>query len=568
MSHNRDHHKRFLELELQALADKYRELLRTKATLLRDNNEIYATLFVRITTENESGGQLILRFRKSMGVPRKNEYFTAVVLPSDIAIPKYWGNMCWKDLRQRQIEFSEVHCIWHGEEDEKGFMICGFKGLSTDMANYLLQHPNCVVILGPQKPPIEYYQNLIDVLSIYDDPMLNEILDFNRNSLIWDPQPVSKDFTCKKLLDKWESSGNMIVQGPPGTGKTYRIAQIVSSLLDRNKSVLVTSLTNRALLEIAEKESLKSYLKSNRVFKTALTTDEKNKIPELLPVNGAIPSVTNGHLILASFYISSGWAKEQFSEKPFDYVIMDEASQALFAMIGAVTRLGKKVMWVGDQNQLPPIINMGIDTIIHKAFTDYTDGFSTLTKNLDYQSFILKDTFRLQKHAAELTSLFYEQPLESCYDGIAYPAIEPYAKQGENISFLLRDFKPGDKYISKQTDIIINVTNQIMRLHPKSSIAIISKLRATIRSLQQSFLSSIGYKNNITIDTVERIQGMTCDYCIYVIPNTLMHMSLDRRLFNVATSRATQWTLIIGSKEILQCNCHPQVKAYLSFLLK
>lgn len=71
MSHNRDHHKRFLELELQALADKYRELLRTKATLLRDNNEIYATLFVRITTENESGGQLILRFSKINGCTTK-----------------------------------------------------------------------------------------------------------------------------------------------------------------------------------------------------------------------------------------------------------------------------------------------------------------------------------------------------------------------------------------------------------------------------------------------------------------------------------------------------------------
>lgn len=31
---------------------------------------------------------------------------------------------------------------------------------------------------------------------------------------------------------------------------------------------------------------------------------------------------------------------------------------------------------------------------------------------------------------------------------------------------------------------------------------------------------------------------MTCDVCIYYIPNTMIGMSLDRALFNVATSRA------------------------------
>jgi superfamily I DNA and/or RNA helicase len=39
-------------------------------------------------------------------------------------------------------------------------------------------------------------------------------------------------------------------------------------------------------------------------------------------------------------------------EPPFDYVIVDEASQALLAMFGAAKLLGKKNIWFGDTKLL------------------------------------------------------------------------------------------------------------------------------------------------------------------------------------------------------------------------
>ena len=68
------------------------------------------------------------------------------------------------------------------------------------------------------------------------------------------------------------------------------------------------------------------------------------------------------------------------------------------------------------------------------------------------------------------------------------------------------------------------------------------------------------------IDTVERIQGMTCDYCVYYIPNAMMQMSLDKSLFNVATSRATCSTIIVADVSIHNSICDKHVKSYLEAL--
>ena len=81
--------------------------------------------------------------------------------------------------------------------------------------------------------------------------------------------------------------------------------------------------------------------------------------------------------------------------------------------------------------------------------------------------------------------------------------------------------------------------------------------------LQNCFVSRFGGLNNVLIDTVERVQGMTCDICLYYIPNTMMSMSLEKSLFNVATSRAKQLTIIVSDKSILNTTCDRTVATYL-----
>ena len=577
MYYTREHHKRFLDKELVAISEEYLKKLNSKAIALLTDNEVYVTQFVKLDLQmadsnnadrNVLGsGQLILRFKKDKGIPRKNEYFTAVVLEKEMSIPRYWGEISWGNLRRHQVEFSEVHCVWQGKTDDNGFLLCGFTGLSIDMAKFLENKEGCVIVLGPQEPPMDYYQNLIDIVNNNDTNMVaKDILDFDKKFIVWNPIHInSNKEQVEEIVKTLESTSQLIFQGPPGTGKTYLMAELVAHLLSQNSSVLVTAMTNRALIELAEKDSLKKYLSDKRVMKTNVSSDELITCKNLCPIDSKKITCISGNLTLSTFYNTSGWAKQSYYEQPFDYVIMDEASQALFGMIAACKNLGRKVIWIGDQNQMQPIVLLSEETLMRNDFAMLANGFATLCENFNYKSFILTETHRLLKKSADLTSIFYHTPIKSVADfkyELANTTIHYIPKEGGTI-LIPKEMPIGEKVDKGSCDFTIRIVNDLLSSYPKLNIAVLTKFRAAVRMLQNSFISKYGSKNNVLIDTVERVQGMTCDVCIYYIPNTMIGMSLDRALFNVATSRAKQLTIIVADKSILNTSCHRDVRSYL-----
>ena len=100
MYYTREQHKKFLDKELTAISEEYLKKLNSKALALLADNEVYVTKFVKIDFNKDSSnatdrnvlgsGQLMLRFKKDKGIPRKNEYFTAVVLEGTMCLPKNW----------------------------------------------------------------------------------------------------------------------------------------------------------------------------------------------------------------------------------------------------------------------------------------------------------------------------------------------------------------------------------------------------------------------------------------------------------------------------------------------
>lgn len=577
MYYTREQHKRFLEKELIAISEEYLKKLNSKALALLSNHEVYVTQFVKLNLKKEDSkivghnvldsGQLMLRFKKDKGIPRKNEYFIAVVLEKSMCLPKNWGEISWGNLRRHQIEFSEVHCVWQGKTDDNGFLLCGFNGLSIEMAQFLENKEGCVIILGPQEPPVDYYQNLIDIVNNSDSNMAaKEILDFNKKPVVWNPTHInSNKEQIDDIVKVFETKTQLIFQGPPGTGKTYLMAELVAYLLNQNKSVLVTAMTNRALIELAKKGSLKDILAKGYVMKTNVSSDELALCKNLNPIDSKKITCISGSLTLSTFYNVSGWAKLCYNELPFDYVIMDEASQALFGMIAACKNLGKKVIWIGDQNQMQPIVLLSEETLVRNDFTMLANGFITLCENFDYKSYILTETHRLLKKSAALTSIFYHTSLKSVadFEYVFKNTYIPYIPQDGGTILLSINMPAGEKADKKSCDFAIKIVEDILTSLPKLRIAILTKFRASVRMLQNSFVSKFGSKNNVLIDTVERVQGMTCDVCIYYIPNTMMGMSLDRPLFNVATSRAKQLTIIIADNSILNTPCSRDVHAYL-----
>ncbi len=566
-----------MDKELQQISEDYLKTLKTEAIVLLANNDVYVAQFVKVdlaiqTNKDgielyEGSGQLVLKFLGSKGIPRKQEYFVAIVLDQEMCLPRNWGNISWGKLRQHQVKYSDVHCVWQGKADEKGFLLCGFQGLSIDMAKYLIDNnlSGYTIILGPQEPPLDYYQNLISIVTNKNQDLpIGKILDYDDSEHKWNPTPItSKEQPAKVIAEILKSANEIVVQGPPGTGKTYMMANIITDLLDANKSVLVTALTNRALIELALKESLAKHLESGNIFKTNISADEIRVCKNLVPIESKVSFCGAGKLTLTTFYNSSGWATVLTEEQPFDYVIMDEASQSLFAMTAACKLLGKKVVWIGDQKQLPPVVSLKDETIIRNDYSNLVEGFQTLCDNFDYPSFVLTDTFRLQPRAAELTSVFYDVPLVSVSKTKLMETRLPFVDKRGGTSIVEIEMPNGEKANKENCDYVIGMVAEILSESPKISIAILSKFRSSVRLLQNCFISRFGSKDNVIIDTVERVQGMTCDICIYYVPNTLVNLSLNKELFNVVTSRAKQFTVIVADKSLIRQNMQEEVRKYL-----
>lgn len=530
---------------------------------MKERGEVFVGRFVKL----QPNGIAIFKVRKSDNMPRKNTFWTASFLIGEMGSFKNWGGNSWAELRKGyQRTYSDALCVWIQKSEDSDFCILGIKNLTTEFAQ-LLETDKPIIAFGPKDPPLQYLLNLVDIVRDSSCIETQKILDFDENPSQWNPLKIEAktDFPSLLLRDM-EDKNCIVVQGPPGTGKTYRMAQLAARLLAENKSVLVTALTNQALMELAKKDDILPFLEKSKVSKTSLTIDENRELSKLQPIKDNLCNASCGNLSLATFYLASGWAKEAI-DKPFDYVIMDEASQALLPMIAAAVKLGEKVILIGDQKQLAPIIVTNEDIINRFHWSSIMKGFETICYNFPFKSYMLSDTFRLTKRGAESTGIFYNNELRSVSDEQVIPSnLSELNRQGGPI-FIGLDMNIGDKAPINALDSIFHLVNKIITESPKAEIAVLSKFRESVRQLQKHFVlkwtKTKDLPDNIRIETVDRVQGLTVDYCIFFIPNASLRYSLENELFNVATSRAKYNTIIVADNAVLKENMSEGVRKYL-----
>lgn len=561
MKLKREDYIAFLSSEYDTQMKEYGRLIGTKATVLKERGEVFVGKFIRFR-----GDFAIFKVRISDNLPRKNSFWTASCFIGEMASYKNWGDLSWAVLREQyQSNYSDVHCAWISKSENPDFCLIGVKNTTIDFADLLeSQHP--IIAFGPNDPPLKYILNLKDIVQNSERDTINEILDYTEGESVWNPQRVTatEDLNIQ-ILRSLESHNHVAIQGPPGTGKTYRMAKLIAQLLSKGKSVLVTALTNEALKVVASKEDLEPYLRNGRISKTSLTIDERHELPNLMPNEGNVCNAASGHLSLATFYISSGWAKDVQEMIPFDYVIMDEASQALLPMIAASKKLGRKVVWIGDQNQLAPIIKTNEDKINTQGWNPIVKGFDTLCNNIVMPTFMLSDTFRLTKRGADFTGIFYNNELNSVakIDEVK-TSLHELNKQGGPSSLFL-ELEVGNKKPNNALNAIYDLTERIFTECSDATIAILSKFKETVKELQKTFMTKLQSEeipDNLKIETVDRIQGLTVDYTIFLIPSASVSYSLESELFNVATSRASRCTIIVADRMILKSIMSDEVRRF------
>ena len=563
MKFKREEYIAFLEAEYDAQMKEYGHLIATKATVLKERGEVFVGKFVGFR-----GDFSIFKVRISDNMPRKHSFWTASCFIGEMASYKNWGNFAWADLREQyQCDYSDAHCIWISKSEDPEFCLIGVKNITINFAE-LLKAQNPIIAFGPKDPPLKYLLNLKDIVKNSECETTKEVLNFSSPSEeLWNPQKIAamEDLNAP-ILRSLESHNTVAIQGPPGTGKTYRMAKLIARLLSEGKSVLVTALTNEALKVIASKEDLKPYLENRKISKTSLTIDERHELPKLEANEGNVCNARPGYLSLATFYISSGWAKDIQEDIPFDYVIVDEASQALLPMIAASKKLGHKIVWIGDQKQLAPVVKTNEDKINTCGWTPIVKGFETLCNNIPMPTFMLSDTFRLTKRGAEFTGVFYNNKLNSVASIDEVETSLPILNRKGGPSLLDLELKIGDKKPENALNTIYDLVEQILKESSEAKIAILSKFKETIKALQKTFITKLHSEEipeSLKIETVDRIQGLTVDYTIFLIPNASIGYSLNSELFNVATSRASRCTIIVADRMILKNFMADEVRRFL-----
>lgn len=534
----KENHILFIEQELRAQVKDFEEKLSTNAyeMLFDSRGGLYVSKFITI----QDNGELVLKMTNSRNLPRRRDYLYAFTLPDDVRSYKKWGNRTYGQLIDLKTHFSEVHCIWKSICDEGQASLVGFRGVSTEFCEYIKKSPGCIIVLGPQVPPYQYLANLEYIVN-KDNPCTYDILNCVQSNKICNPTLLqSTTGNSKRIIDLLADNDTIILQGPPGTGKTQLISEVAAHFCLNNKSVLITAFTNRALMEVAEKSALLPFLQKQKVTKANLTSDEIRELSLLLPDKELKPRV--GEIQLSTYYVASGVARETQSSR-FDLVIMDEASQAFLGMFAASKILGVKQLWVGDTHQMPPISLQNREHIERHHMVDFVEGMNTVTSAGLYPIYQLTHTFRLPPKSTELTSIFY--------DGTLMPVKTIKEEQGPTLLTIPMRY---NESISQGTSVLIlSIIESIYRHSPKAKIAVLSQMKESVQIIDTAVFGRFGNKEHLIVDTVARVQGLTTDFVIYVIPNNeSQYYSLDPKLFNVATSRAMCKTIIVADEKILQ----------------
>jgi DNA replication ATP-dependent helicase Dna2 len=572
---SKEQHVSVFDLEIKTQLKEWEVYVHKKFNVLLAEKK--KELFLgRIISINHDGA-ILIRCKKGT-FPRLNwQYYFRLVGPDVKGDPSNWNFtfLEYKDSENPRYSLaggSNGVVIRFAKSDEEWVY---FNAIMDDnkfiefVENRMLNKGiQPIISISKSYPPLDYLKNL----KAYVEKSNNQILKYTRNENNWNPvnlanNEINESFLIQKLLaDKL-----IVIQGPPGTGKSYQAALICKSFLRQNKSVVICALTNRALIEIASQPGIKELLALGIVFKTNCSRSEAKELPGLLDAQKI--NIHNGSVILTTYYkLSSFKSPNDSSNSILDLLIIEEASQAFLSTLAMFSEMAEHTLIIGDQMQLPPVVQSSQEDLsrIHLNVNDLIEGFDTLTWNVKTNlSYRFAQTRRLTDTSAKLTGIFYDNKLQSC---------SPLNTSEVNSGNLADLFGPmggvnivkiplGDSNHSKKDNIfdkIVRIVKTINTFSPESSISILSFKVEYEQKMIESLQHVIGNNTSILVSTVHRVQGITTDYTVYLMPLEEVDLELNSKLFNVATSRAKKGTLLVTFDFIKHTELNPIVRKFLS----
>lgn len=561
MSLKTDNYVRFFNDQIGEIQKDYNK---TKAIPMKQLFREEKLVLALVDSVNPSNGHIVIKVKKRFA-PRLKvmKNFTLVSKKANELLgPVNNWSISFDEFNRTpdyHVGLSDIFPMYFLKRNDSEYDYIGCSSVTLQMFSMiessLSQGKTIRALLFDPFPPTEYFSNLAHFTKLNsEDPYLS--LEPKISYEDWHPEELA--FNPEKPLGIVDSiygalttEGCCIMQGPPGTGKSFTIAHVVTRYMEQGKNVCVTTMANKGLIELAKQPPLKAYLEQGRVYKTRLGADEAKQVPGLQAADKTLIA-PGGSLVLATNYILSGLYNPKrdpsLARPSFDLIVIEEASQAFLSTIVAFKQLGQDCLIVGDPVQLPPIV-VGSEKVEYKLWKvqQQCDGLTAFALGTDIKSFRIVTTFRLTPRSASQTSLFYGKSFRSVQrEKVDFSKIDSPFFPEEGGSIVTYSQSGTDSVCSSTAlQIMHHVVGLIADSYPESEVAIITPFKDTVKLLQKEFYTD-SQQLDITVETIDRIQGMTVDYAIVYFPMNNIGFALSENRFNVATSRSKSTTLIIS----------------------
>jgi len=351
-----------------------------------------------------------------------------------------------------------------------------------------------------------------------------------------------------------------LIQGPPGTGKTLMLAHLARLLVKDGKRVFVTALTHRAIHNALNKiAKVDGSLPVCKIGEDRHATDldtpnfQKFKTSRFGEING-------GYVIGATPFARQ---TKRLSGVEFDVVLFDEASQITLPLAIMGMLAGSKYIFIGDENQLPPVTIFSEEEATQTSIFNYLSGQGNETMlNITYR---LNDvltqwpsrTFygnelRASQHAAPRRLDLSPEPTK--WDLVLNPE--------SPIVFLDLCHQNSTVRSPMEAHVVLELVLSLLtrEVNPEE-IGVVVPYRAQsrlIRSLLRRTLEDSDIFNKIVVDTVERMQGQEREVILvsFTTASPKFAAQVADFLFspnrlNVAITRPRSKLILVGSHEML-----------------
>ena len=418
-------------------------------------------------------------------------------------------------------------------------------------------------------------------------PTSRAVLEVPRPGFLVDEPGLSADERALRSALEMNPGDVLVIQGPPGTGKSYLGGSIVAALAARGERVAVTT-QSHAAYQIVLEEAVKQGLDDRQV---RIGTGGHLRWREAK--GDKLAAFLNDHSGAAAGGTKWTFAADDV-QGAFDTLIIDEAGQYALADLVAISRCARKIILLGDPQQLPMVLAAEHPQPADRSAMDHwlhgAGGHPTVPPAY---GILLTTTRRMHPLTTEFISqAFYEGRLsvhspeqQSQRVVISAPGEREYTPSP--LQVLELSHRDETSYSKFEAEMVAEAVARLVEFGRVSShgeplrpfrnvahetdlpymdpeILIVTPYGAQVRAIEEELARAVvttkglDLRPYVLVMTTDKAQGKTAAVVIYSLVRSTVQGArrgsdflLSPNRFNVAISRARALSLLVCSSWLL-----------------